>query len=185
MPGIDPFLARLERIARLPHPPAPFQNIASVEAYQHRLPPLARPEAPRDFPPPPVPDADGITSILSSADLTAEAEAMHHCAAGYSQRVHQHDAYFYRMTNPERLTICLHPTPRGWALEEARARFNHLPTRPALRAINAWLESHHQLAVSSEQFRHVAPPPPRPRRPRRRRVHPDQMLFDFDAAPAV
>lgn len=185
MPGLDPFLARLERIARLPNPPAPFPSVEAADAYQRRLPPAPRSEAPRDFPPPPVPGTEDITPILSSADLTAEGETMHHCCAGYSERVHQRDAYFYRMTSPMRLTLCLHPTQRGWALEEARGRFNHLPTRQALNAVSAWLESQQQLPVSREQRRHVQPPPPRPRRPRRRRVHPGQLTLDFDAAFAV
>lgn len=185
MPALDGFLARLERIARLPNPPAPFTHIDAVENYPRRLTPVPRPEAPRDFPPPPVPGSESITPIVSSAELSAEGEAMHHCCAGYSERVHQRDAYFYRMTSPMRLTICLHPTARGWALEESRGRFNHLPTRQALNAINAWLESHQQVPVSREQRRFVQPPPPRPRRPRRRRVNPNQLTLDFDAAVVI
>ena len=72
-------------------------------------------------------------STRSAADMTsvAESDAMNHCAGrdkSYARRVAGGRLYFYRMIEPERLTIAIRPRGDWWAVEEIRGICNRQPS---------------------------------------------------------
>jgi hypothetical protein len=118
---------------------------------QNRTAPLqsGRHSQPRDryfFPEPPLADlvASGIRieAIRSQQDLIAESEAMHHCAGrdpSYARRVSAGILYFYRMIEPERLTIALRCKRKYWTIDQVRGVCNRKPTAECAGPISNWL----------------------------------------------
>jgi len=88
---------------------------------------------------PPLPETETIRAIRTKEDLAAEGAAMHHCVGGYGWRVLEGDVYFYRMSEPERATICITPRAGWWVLEEVRGVCNQSVRESTLAAIEAWL----------------------------------------------
>ena len=98
------------------------------------------------FPEPPLADlvAPGIRieAIRSHEELVAESEAMHHCAGrdpSYARRVRSGSFYFYRMTEPERLTIALRCKRRYWIIDQVRGVCNRMPTAECAVPIWNWV----------------------------------------------
>lgn len=125
-------------------PPAAPLRLAPVPAL------LASPSLPRRtarvFPAPPLPDfmAAGvqISAIRSQPDLAAESDAMHHCAGrdrSYARRVVAGNLYFYRMLDPERLTIAIRRAGSGWAVEDIRGFCNRFPGAYARALVWDWV----------------------------------------------
>jgi hypothetical protein len=197
------FLRLLSATARLAaalgRPPAAIAEPPQLEVAYRRLlhraaPELARSADPDLFALPPVAETETIHAIRHPRELQAEGREMHHCAGGYAARVRSGDAYFYRMTEPERVTICLRPGRRGWELEEARGICNRRIQSATLEVIHRWLgippvtppppASSAPPRVPVFVAPPVVPPPPfghRPERPRHRRRRPDprQMVLDL------
>ncbi len=101
-----------------------------------------------EFPPPPLPDLAAlgvrIVAIRSQPDLIAESDAMRHCAGrdrSYARRVADGTLYFYRMLEPERLTLAIRPARQGWTVEEIRGLCNRLPRDSSCRLVSNWLRS--------------------------------------------
>ena len=129
-----------------------------------------------------------IRAIRNRQELVCESEMMHHCAGrtqAYTRRVIARELYFYRMIEPERLTIAVHPGPGGWAVEEVRGVYNQLPGSTAMRLIRSWVQESQVPAGSvisaDESFVRRAPivlHQPIPAR-RRRHIAANQMSLEF------
>ncbi len=130
-----------------------------VEAYRVELPPARRlsnldeysrqvwrieerledmRQAKRRFAPPPIPPGPGMEPIRSIDELRAEGVKMHHCCASYLQDVRSGKLYFYRMLEPERLTVCVEKQAEGWRLREVRGVANRAAGQAALERLAAW-----------------------------------------------
>ena len=115
------------------------------------------------FPAPPVDGIEGIAAIHTKDELVTEGRLMHNCVADYAGRVKRGTAYIYRMTAPERATICIVPSRAGWILEEAKGPCNRALSYTTYDQIRAWLQGacpHFNPLVFGQ--------PPYPARPRRR-----------------
>jgi hypothetical protein len=126
-------LADLDRPPAAPPAPAPPRRAGRVTC---------------KFPAPPVAElaAAGvrIAAIRSQADLQAESREMNHCAGrdtSYARRVARGRLYFYRMLEPERLTIAIRPAGEGWALDEVRGSRNREARAASRMLIRNWLSS--------------------------------------------
>lgn len=98
------------------------------------------------FPPPPLPDADGIEAIRNADELWQEGRDMNSCAAGYAPLVASGRVFLYRITSPERATVSVERSPQGWRITQLRGPSNRAVSRATARKAAAWVES----ASSSE-----------------------------------
>jgi hypothetical protein len=67
---------------------------------------------------------------------------MQHCAGNsrfYARRIACGTLYFYRMLEPERLTIVIRPAGGGWMVEEVRGPCNRMPSDHANWLIWNWV----------------------------------------------
>jgi hypothetical protein len=94
-------------------PGRPFSRIDGLRYAWHRH--TSRYDS-WSFQPPPLPDIARpgmqIRAIRNRQELVCESEMMHHCAGrtqSYTRRVIARELYFYRMIEPERLTIAVRP----------------------------------------------------------------------------
>lgn len=99
-----------------------------------------------EFPAPPMPDlvvpGAQICAIRSYAELIAEGNVMRHCAGrdkSYARRVAAGSLYFYRMREPERLTIAIRPAACAWIVEEIRGYRNGYPGEYSRMLVANWL----------------------------------------------
>ncbi|MGD1073331.1 MAG: PcfJ domain-containing protein [Bryobacteraceae bacterium] len=137
-------------------PPPPIRTVPDLDrpltpAQVRLTAPPRRTRDPLAFPKPPLPDlvAEGlrILAIRSRGDLVAESDAMHHCAGrdkSYARRVANGRLYFYRMIEPERLTIAIRPERSRWGVdrwivEEIRGIGNRQPSDLARGLIWNWM----------------------------------------------
>jgi len=65
---------------------------------------------------------------------------MGHCSASYAPDVSEGAAYFYRIEQPERATLMLRRTTRGWRLGELRGRRNGRVSKVVRVAVRRWLQ---------------------------------------------
>jgi hypothetical protein len=172
---VEPFVFPAPRELATPvtlPPPRPTRPEVTLPV--SALAAVALPFAPRrdaaDFPSPPLGDVDTqgvrIRAIKSRADLVAESDVMHHCAGrekSYARRVMNGRLYFYRMLEPERLTIAIRPSAHWWVVEEVRGVCNRKPSDAASFLIWRWITQ-----------RAVAAPQPAPR------VMPNQLALQFN-----
>jgi hypothetical protein len=147
-------LPRIRKLSDLdrPAPPAPLPQPQSADPIPIIVPPLAHrlPNANRPvrtplvqsppsqqcqgryaFPEPPLDElvtpGIQIEAIRSQGELIAESDAMHHCAGrdpSYARRVSAGRLYFYRMIQPERLTIALRRKATYWIIDQVRGVCN-------------------------------------------------------------
>ena len=68
---------------------------------------------------------------------------MGHCVgrAGYARDIARGELYAYRMLQPERLTIMLRRTRRGWDISEVKGPQNREPGAESIKLIREWLSS--------------------------------------------
>ena len=142
--GIDDFRARLARVTQaFLETAAAWDDGEEMERCLDELDGRHRRRAqapwPTAFREPPLPETETIRAIRTKEELTAEGAAMHHCVGGYGWRVLEGDVYFYRMSEPERATICITPRAGWWVLEEVRGVCNQSVRESTLAAIEAWL----------------------------------------------
>jgi hypothetical protein len=117
------------------------------------------------FPPPPLPDCAAagvrICAIDSQQDLAGESRVMDHCAgrdASYARRVASGQLYFYRMLEPERLTIAIRPALQGWTVEQIRGAHNREPRAASRMLVEKWLRPSDEPSCTVPD---AAPAPPR------------------------
>lgn len=148
-----------------------------------------RAQAPLEFPEPPLPDlmAPGIriNAIRRPSDLAQEGAAMDHCAGhkSWMRRALNGRVFFYRMLEPERLTIAIRERPlrqamQGWTIEEIRGPMNRHPTESTLRLVHSWLRNPRPKPTPKPEPAPIdlrQPTPPE----RRRAPSPNQLAFDF------
>jgi len=94
------------------------------------------------FPPPPLPGDNDILPITSARELRAEGREMQHCV-----RIHESDIaviknyYVYRIDAPERATLAIRRTHRGWAIAELSGRHNSAVSSETRSRVMSWFES--------------------------------------------
>jgi PcfJ-like protein len=179
--------------------PVPLGNIAPLPAatvphpgLEDRTPPVqSRRKSQRPdrylFPEPPLPDlvAPGIRieAIRSQQELIAESKAMHHCAGrdpSYARRVSAGSLYFYRMIEPERLTIALRCKHKYWAIDQLGGVCNRMATTDCAGPIWNWVQSSWASSAAAERV-NSAVILRQLRTPVRRRLHStDQLSFSFE-----
>ncbi len=171
-------------------PPPRIRRLADLDRSEPEPAPEPEPEPARKrsssaFPAPPLPDltAPGlqIHAIRTRQELVAESATMHHCAGtekSYMRRVAAGRLYFYRMLEPERLTIAVRPGGSRWTVEEVRGVCNRLPGEQSIWLIWNWLKEFGcaEPAPAFAPPRHAAQPPAVPAR-RRRYVDANQLSF--------
>jgi hypothetical protein len=209
-------LADLDRPAPLPEaqPADPAPNIAQFPAptapHPDRLDHTARvPSAPQrqdryEFPEPPYPELalEGIRieAIRTQRELIYESDDMHHCAGrdpSYARAVSLRRFYFYRMIEPERLTIALKREGKYWAIDQVRGVCNQEPDAVSVRLIWNWIHKSLFSSLADERVNSgedgsLSPAPRVPitlRQPiaavRRRHHATDQLLFNFEPCRCV
>ena len=97
---------------------------------------------PTELPPPPLPAAPGIEPLRCAADIVEEGRTMQHCVGSYVERVARGTDYIYRVTAPERATLSVRRTPRGWGLGEISAFANAPVGFATLQAVRQWFAEH-------------------------------------------
>ena len=95
----------------------------------------------KPFPPPPLPDSEGIQAILSDTGLRIEGHEQHNCVGGYGGMVRQGNAYVYRVMKPERATLCIMKGTARWYPQELKATCNRQATPATLHAVQKWLDA--------------------------------------------
>ncbi|HQP88946.1 MAG TPA: PcfJ domain-containing protein [Thermoanaerobaculia bacterium] len=132
--------------AALERPRAPV--VGSVRALERahaaairelgRAPRRALLAAARPFPPPPLPESQGLEAIRTPDELWQEGHAMNSCVAAYAPRVSDGSIYFYRVASPGRATISVERSARGWRVAEIRGPSNRLVSRSTRLRLDAW-----------------------------------------------
>lgn len=131
-------LAKAARLGR--HPPRlrSWADVRSIEdEYLRRF---GQPKA-VEFPPPPLPGTELVVPITTHHALVEEGRTMHHCIRSYAERVACGAVYVYQLLAPERATIAIARRENGWELLDMRGRSNFVPTPPAWKAVQSWLEA--------------------------------------------
>ncbi len=176
--------------------PPPIRAAPRLERPVFPAPPAPRPSTHRQlaFPEPPLSGLSvpgiRICAIASHAELIAEGNVMEHCAGNqksYARRVAAGRLYFYRMLEPERLTIAIRPEVRGWVVEEMKGLRNREPHDFSQRIIVNWLQRCSESSSETTSVKHLLFARPalvqfRPVARPRRRTPTNQLSFDFDAA---
>ena len=93
-----------------------------------------------NYPAPPIPAIEGIEPLMSWLALLEEGASMHHCVGTYHVSVANNEAFIYRMTHPERLTISLEYRNNRWVVGEVRRYCNANPSPGALDVVRRWVE---------------------------------------------
>ena len=132
--------------AALERPRAPV--VGSVHALERahaaairelgRAPRRALLAAVRPFPPPPLPESEGIEALRTPDELWQEGHAMNSCVAAFARRVSDGSIYFYRVTSPERATVSVERSARGWRVAEIRGPSNRPVSRTTRLRLDAW-----------------------------------------------
>lgn len=198
--GVAPPRIRVLSDLDRPAPPQAHKPDRLPDTPAVQSPPLPRPRNRSVFPVPPLDNltAPGvrIEAIRSRQELIAESEALRHCAGrdpSYARRVTGGRLYFYRMIEPERLTIALRREGQRWAIDEVRGVYNQRPREPSFTLIWNWFQGSPASFVVTERGTSTACADATPAAPRvpvilqqpvtaaRRLVHPaNQMSFGFD-----
>ncbi len=177
-------------------PPAVVVPDCPVRPGHTPAPPPPRQETPRTrklaFPAPPLTGltAPGvrICAISSHTELIAEGALMQHCAGtekSYARRVAAGRLYFYRLLEPERLTMAIRPGVQGWSIEEMKGFRNRSPLDSSRTVVLNWLGMCNESLGATTRVPLVfgRPNPATIRRVggSRRRVTPaGQLSLDFD-----
>ena len=94
-----------------------------------------------DYPAPPLAAIEGIEPLISWLELLEEGSSMLHCVGSYDVFIALGEAFIYRMTHPERLTISLEYRNNRWIIGEVRGSRNANPSPGALDIVRRWVES--------------------------------------------
>jgi hypothetical protein len=113
---------------------------------------------------------------------------MQHCAGtekSYARRVAAGRLYFYRLLEPERLTMAIRPGVQGWSIEEMKGFRNRSPLDSSRTVVLNWLGMCNESLGATTRVPLVfgRPNPATIRRVggSRRRVTPaGQLSLDFD-----
>lgn len=93
-----------------------------------------------DYPAPPLAAIEGIEPLTSWLELLEEGSSMLHCVGSYDMFIALGEAFIYRMTHPERLTISLEYRNNRWIIGEVRGSRNANPSPGALDIVRRWVE---------------------------------------------
>lgn len=103
------------------------------------------------FPPPPFSGNDTIIPITTPEALQQEGRWMHHCVASYASEVaRKKNIYIYRVLAPERATLAIAKTPRGWEISQLRCLRNSDPSPETVSAAYEWLLEAQQNVLARE-----------------------------------
>jgi hypothetical protein len=125
----------------------PFRSSSEIWAQHDKLVEWLAPQIRQErkdlcdlvFPPPPLSGTPSIHPITSSELLLEEGKTQHHCASIYAEAVATGHVYFYRMFEPERVTICIERCNEAWVLKEAKTTCNAEIQPDTSRQISVWL----------------------------------------------
>jgi hypothetical protein len=127
----------------VPEPPVSAVHLPAPPPPPRQATPRTRKLA---FPAPPLTglSAPGvrICAISSHVELIAEGAMMQHCAGtekSYARRVAAGRLYFYRLLEPERLTMAIRPGVQGWSIEEMKGFRNRSPLDSSRTVVLNWL----------------------------------------------
>ncbi|MCK0165870.1 PcfJ domain-containing protein [Marinobacter sp. S6332] len=115
-----------------------FNNLGSEAQRAAQAAALAQEHG--DYPAPPLAAIEGIEPLTSWLDLLEEGSSMLHCVGSYDMFVALGEAFIYRMTHPERLTISLEYRNNRWVVGEVRGSRNANPSPGALDIVRRWVE---------------------------------------------
>ena len=80
-----------------------------------------------------------VSELCSELELQREGSRMHHCVAGYSRSCQRGLYSIWTVTDPEETHVAtIRIYPSDMELDEARAAFNHQPSRAVLAVIRTW-----------------------------------------------
>lgn len=98
-----------------------------------------RPDDP--FPEPLLPGSTEIEPVRTLAELFAEGEAMHHCAASYASFCASGERTVYRVLRPQRATLCLQRSGPGESpfIQELRGAANEYVAQATADAVRSWM----------------------------------------------
>lgn len=123
-----------------------FDSVAKLdECYDSLLKRTARKrlcdlKAQRPMRPPPIEGDGNIIPLDTFALLLDESEQQNNCARRYYDAVNAGGIYLYRVLEPERCTLSIVRSRRGWRVKELKIANNLEPTRPeTYRAVRRWL----------------------------------------------
>lgn len=184
-------------VGEVPQSPAilPANPTVSLAAATAQMNP-PRPETPQrqtrvqprrfhTFPPPPLADVAlpgfKISAIRNRDELVAEGDVMQHCvgtSGTYARRAAAGRLFFYRVLEPERLTLSIRPDASGWLIDEMHGFSNRRPSGLSRASVLDWLRRAAELPIVQAATEGVAGcNPSAPERARRPERH--QLYLDF------
>lgn len=96
----------------------------------------------RPFPPPPLSGNENVVPITSARELRAEGVEMRHCVAIHESDVAMAKNYYvYRVVAPERATLAIRRTYRGWKIAELSGPRNKAVASETRLQVKAWFDS--------------------------------------------
>lgn len=95
----------------------------------------------RPFPEPPLPGTERIRPITTYRDLCAEGRRMHHCAQSHLDLILSGRFYVYAVHGPQRATVEIYNTGRGWIISELSLRCNARPSEGTRQSVRRWLDA--------------------------------------------
>lgn len=94
------------------------------------------------FPDPPLPGDEAVKPITSARELRAEGIDMKHCVAIHESRITTGGNYYvYRVETPERATLALTRTCRGWTINQLQGRRNQAVSAQTRLRVEAWYQA--------------------------------------------
>lgn len=115
------------------------QEIARARARRAAALERKRTASVRIFPPPPFPGNDDIVPISNEADLKMESTRQNNCVQSYAPKIATSGPYIYRVLSPERATLAIAKTRRGWVIEQIKASRNRDVRPGTLETVQRWL----------------------------------------------
>jgi hypothetical protein len=91
------------------------------------------------FPPPPVPGSPTIRPITTITALVDEGRRMHHCVASRTSGIMSGRRYYYSVHRPERATLEIVYTNKGYQLAEIRLARDAIPCEGTIAVARRWL----------------------------------------------
>lgn len=91
------------------------------------------------FPAPPFPGVPGfVEPIINATELAAEGRQQQNCCASYAGSIRRGAVYLYRVLRPERATLSVQFTQRGWRIGELKKKCNAAVSDQTRLAVKMW-----------------------------------------------
>jgi len=103
------------------------------------------------FPSPPVNGTATIVPLHDPKLVIEEGRQMRHCISMHISAIAAGDFYAYRLLQPERATLLLGITKRGWSLSEIQGYCNSPVREDTIRCVGEWLACQHDARGSEHE----------------------------------